>query len=224
MRHGEIKKLLGDFAAGRLDRATRAGIEAHLKECVACDSWVSTYGLYADLLGVPAGERAAEHPPADRLAEHALDLPGLEEADRSALMRHLESCPSCRRQVELTRQAVSRTHEDHLDWAAIAGPAAEPAWMRPRAALAAGVLFALLATAMLWSYLSGGRDTNPLTPGGTALEGTHLFESRGAMIAAETEIRPRAEVTYRSGEAVVFGEGFSVGSEAVLIVEIRNVE
>ncbi|MDQ3955360.1 MAG: zf-HC2 domain-containing protein, partial [Actinomycetota bacterium] len=38
MRHEEVSKVLGDYARGDLDAATKASVDEHLADCQACTS------------------------------------------------------------------------------------------------------------------------------------------------------------------------------------------
>lgn len=83
----------------------------------------------------------AEHPEAGEIVDYALDPDSLDPRRFSELAAHLETCPSCRDEVEKVRSGVRPTRIPAL----FRNPAGRPAW--GRIAAAAALILALVIPA-----------------------------------------------------------------------------
>lgn len=108
MTHEEASVLLDEYAAGQLDAARRAAVEAHLQVCPACRGILR---IAVDLrrAASEAGEAlVSDHPAAESLASYALADGGLPIAEAASIQAHLEVCATCRREADLVGRAGRR--------------------------------------------------------------------------------------------------------------------
>lgn len=153
--HREFQLDLAAYAASRLEGEARRRLEAHLKECEECRAMASRLEGFGRALR-EGGEALFEpHPSPASLREAARRA---HHGDES-LDRHLESCASCRLEVEVwKRTAIPGTSAiGRLVWPLAAG-------------LVLGAGLATFARTMLQSRPVGGPDVqSPAPTAGTML-------------------------------------------------------
>ena len=141
MDHREASRLLPDLLSGPLPDERRAALEAHVEECTECREWSETYGFLTDAL---SGNHESEHPSSEQLAHLAVDAELLTAPERDQLAEHLEGCADCRRELELSREALvaARRRPTVLSF-----PLRRPSpAVAARLALAASLILALAVT------------------------------------------------------------------------------
>ena len=227
MDHREAKRLLVDLAAGELDQSTRNEVTAHVEECVACRAWLETRDLLASLAPV---ENGIEHPESDLLAEAAARPEALDEPGGSVVREHLEICASCRREVELVRDALLASRPDAAHPGFVGGPRQSRRWWYVAAAAFIGVI----ALRFFLPAETTNRRVVDLQPGGAVapvvestgtwtgspvesitgeeINGTRLIEAEGSLTLSRVKITDGAKVTIFAGDVVAFGDGFQIGS------------
>ncbi|MFQ5351317.1 MAG: zf-HC2 domain-containing protein, partial [Thermoanaerobaculia bacterium] len=104
MNHRQATRHLGDLLTGELAGDRRDELTAHLERCEECRGWSETYGFLSDAL---RADREAEHPASEQLAHLAVDAALLTAPEREHLAAHLEECSDCRRELELSRDALA---------------------------------------------------------------------------------------------------------------------
>ncbi len=102
MDHRTATRMLTDFARGRLPETERADVQAHVDECPACTDFVAVAHLVREEAVTAGPGMFFSHPEPDALVRVAL---GLEASPDIAA--HLDACPTCARESELTLQARS---------------------------------------------------------------------------------------------------------------------
>ena len=210
MTHENLQASLPDFAAGALSEDRCLAVEEHVTACAECREWLETYRLLETAL-----TPVADHPAAEELANCAL----FSELDVE-LDAHLATCASCSEEIEISRAAVAFARDE--------GDAEGTVGWSPRVsgrqlALAAAILLAVIGTPLLTNRLStpaAGTENYELS--GKNVSGVTTIVADSSITAAEMEILSGAEVTLEAGEVVTFGEGFSVGADASLSIEIRT--
>lgn len=220
MTHEEIRASLDEFAAGRTEGAAHEAIRRHLDGCAGCRGLVDTWTTFAELL-----DDEALHPTAELLAAAAVGPIDPEAPEQAQLERHLEGCAPCRQQLALTRQAISGARQPR-PLGSVHQPASRPVRrLSPRLAWAASLFIAAVVAGSL-AFLQREPASFPREPASSQqvilgdLEGTRLIEAPGPLVANRVAIQPGAAITLRSGGSVAFGEGFSVGDDASLVVEV----
>lgn len=232
MNHREAQRQLSDLLAGEVGDARRAELEAHLEECADCRDWSETWEFLSRAL--EAGHEA-EHPSSEQLARLAVAAERLTAEESERLEAHLEECGDCRRELQLSRQAVT---------AARRGATVVPFRLRPpsratawRLALAASLILALALTFLVArpDGVGGGPVTaavdpeigRPATESAPASAGEGVVEPAAvttespSVVTADYSIDSGA-VTLRAAEMVVLGEGFAIGTSASLGVEVTK--
>ena len=105
VEHQTATRLLTDIARGRLDPAGHAAVQAHVSGCAACEDLLHlARDLREESLAAGRGMFLA-HPSAGVLVDFALGLPVFAQADVDS---HVATCPTCSRELSLTRQASHR--------------------------------------------------------------------------------------------------------------------
>ena len=215
MRHSETLELLPDFVAGRIRPSERSQVEAHLTTCEECMGSVEMYRLFAESLNIDSEITASDHPTSAELARFVLDSEGQPDAIRD----HLETCPSCDRELELCRRAIRGVRGRRSE--ALAAVAAYVSSPPARMVLAASLLLVALTSAVL---LSPSRRTDGSTQeiSGRKLAGQQVIAAQRVIRATEVEIESGSAISFRAGELVALGEGFVVDSDATFSVEISG--
>lgn len=224
MNHEQATRLLADFVAERLDREHRALVEAHLASCEDCDSWCRIYRTLADSLATETDLESLEHPSSELIAHFAVFPESLSHTEGAGIQNHLESCPDCLRQLQLSQTAVSRARRSVESWREPKGrsesePSPRPIWLK--LAVAAGLCLAVIGISAL-VYLRSSSDGAVRELSEMRLEGIQTIEADTSITAAQVEVEKGSQITFRAGERVTLGEGFSIGSDASFVVEITS--
>lgn len=240
MTHREARVYLSELGAGSLEQATEEAVASHVTECGTCRAWLGTFELLA-------GESRAEdeldepHPEEDLLALCAIRPEEIYEPDREELRSHLERCPTCRRMVALVSSAVCRARPLGSTGQSRSAPreAPSPIWSRR---LVAGLVVGLLGSALFLSLLVFDRFATELPALAMArsvaaswssdesaeqladleLATTRSFSSDRKLTVSNVILKPGADVTFRGGDVIAFGDGFQVESGARLRVDSRG--
>jgi len=247
MNHQHARRLLADLGTGSLDSATEAALAAHTEHCAACQDWLSVRDLLSESLTdtsdtAPAG--GDRHPDSELLALCVVRPEEVREPDREDLRRHLASCWRCRNELTLTRAAVMEAKPKTE--APLQAPAPSP-WMIPRTRrmLAATVAILLLSAGLLAGGLLFGRlgwlpgdapqhagasprapmsDEPAQTISGRDLDGTHVIDSEHKLVVSALTIKSGANITFRAGKSVAFGNGFRVAPGARIAVRSDSAD
>lgn len=205
MKHEEAERYLVDLASRSLPNETVSEMQRHVQDCDECQEWLETYSLLEASVA-PSGA-AISHPAAEQIASYALDL---EEVDEP-FIAHVSGCGNCNREVRLVRASVSQAE---------ASPPNRESWPGSRW-LVAAALSALAFGLPFWFSRS-----NPAGPDRTVssqtLYGTTTIDSNEYLMATNTRIATGADVTLRAGRIVALGDGFSVGDDASLTIEVTE--
>ena len=158
----------------------------------------------------------------EEIARFAAGLPDSNEAHAHRVRSHLEVCNQCAQELNITRNAIrhsrqSRRWRDRLriDFPATLQPAV--GW-----SLASAAVVAILLVVPVFLRSDHSLDPGNLQITGRVLSGTQVVEARGSVLAERSQVGDEGEVTFRAGESVAFGEGFSVASGGRLQVEITE--
>lgn len=227
--HSEAVERLPLFASGSLRGAVREDLEAHVRQCSSCREWLETYLLLWRGLGA---RHAVEHVQASELALLVVNPQELDEPGMEDVRAHLASCSACQLELDLVSAAI----EDAKPGRELAPEVVSvtPVLRRKRFLLAAGVAIAILGAAALLQepyreYRRGdapriARGSEAVTPATrlvhTSLQGARVFEAEGRLEVAQVDVAGGADITLRARDRVVFGEGFRVGPNAKLAVEV----
>ena len=138
INHDEALELLPDLLQDRLDEPSRARLREHLEDCRECSDAKTTLELL--VTASPGSDDAyAHHPTSEEIVAFALDEPSLSADRKKSISKHVQSCLSCRREIEATREAdrmvepvlahdestsPARKGADRWSWAALAAAAA----------------------------------------------------------------------------------------------------
>lgn len=202
-------------AAGELGGSDRDELLRHVDGCAECRSWLEIYQLLAQGL---AGEiSVAGHPSSEQLARYCVEPDSLTEPERGRIAEHLINCRECAREHSLTSSAVDEARRGPKVLAFAPKP---PARWRPlfQDLAAAAVLLA----ASLGFTLSQIEWPDPAVQrlAGGHLSGIEVVRAVESITATSTTIESGGDVTFRAGETVVLGEGFSIGENVSFRVEI----
>ena len=238
MNHREAKGLLAEFAAGDLDSRLRREVARHVQDCLDCRSWLETHDLLATASDV---SRFSEHPESNLVAAFAVEGAQDDEPGGREMSRHIETCESCRLEMELVRAAVLEAR------AKTAAPALASRrehsygwWYSIAAACVVAIAIKLLFPGGAGRPghvespqpdISMAIDSAPDAPHGSPgleiaeeeIEGTRLLEADGPLTLNRVKIKDGAEVTIRAGQLVAFGNGFQVGPGARVTVDVNSV-
>jgi hypothetical protein len=148
--HARASLLLADYARGRLDAEGRAGIGAHLEDCVACREMLEAYAL----LEAASARTGADDTGGAVMGAHltsaviaALAVARPETSPTTDETRHLGACRACAEDLRAARAANATWIRSARPDAAL--PASVTRWILPLAAiLAIGLLG--LATLRAW--------------------------------------------------------------------------
>ncbi len=219
MDHREANRLLTELVSGGMDPARRGKVERHVAGCAECRAWVDTFRLFETSPCAGGEASASRHPPSRDLADFALSAPGLEPAVRQRCARHVERCSECAQEEAMARAAVSGSRE--VPAAQVVPMPRRRSYFRTPLRLACAASVLLLFGALAASRLLSPTPVDYRLRGG-ALEGEQTIEARRSIVVDFTELRSGAALTLRSGEKVVFGDGFSVRSGASLEVVVEK--
>lgn len=233
-KHFRSSQELTAYAEGSLAAAERRAVESHLADCEECRGWIAAYRLLAEGLADPAG-----HLSADDLSRFALAEETLDASQRERCVGHVEICASCAEEIQLVRGAASEARRvepaagrDLLPAIAPAARKVEPATVT-LLALAAGLLLVVGV-----SLVGGGAATAPRndqiadsdlgapaftssTLSGSSLTDHRTVQNDDSILVEETRIEPGADLILRSGNSVVFGDGFQVAPGGTLSVVVE---
>ncbi len=220
MEHDKASTLLSAYAAGELAPDRKPKLEAHIQACVPCREWVDTYRFFQDSLGGQCAEEKRLHPSCGEIAHFISSTQSLDRERYGEILDHLEECETCHAEVELGRCAVADSRSG-AGWRTVLPLARLNLPRVPRRALAAGLVASLIGLAFLVAPKLS-RPSEDLLLSGRLIEGRQVLEAQRALMADSSHIESGADVRFRAGEAVAFGEGFSVGSGVDLVVELVN--
>ena len=106
MTHEDAQTLIEEYESGTLSVERSAELRAHLDECEECRAEARIAASLRRVAAVSGEAMLSEHPDPEELAGYAL-------ADRSypldvlaGIQTHLEACETCRREVDLVREAA----------------------------------------------------------------------------------------------------------------------
>ena len=215
MNHQDASHQLPGLLEQSLDDSTRADIFAHVDRCEDCKAWLQT----ADLIQKAFREESVvSHPSSELLAQYSVSPEQLAPAEARMCETHLRSCPSCQRESEITRSAIS-VDARHRSLRNNSRPSV--------AIVAASRLWLALAATFVVTVLTIILTRDPLAPGasdralrGQVIAGSQLVESEGSITAESVTLESGADVRFNATKSVVFGDGFAVHTGASLTVEI----
>lgn len=109
--HSEIRDRLLSYVDGRLDEELRRQVQAHLEGCESCSQELAAITAMTGVLkqiGQDDGATAADAgrygcPTAEQLGLHASLEVTPPRAEGEWIVRHLDACPRCQREVDLIR-------------------------------------------------------------------------------------------------------------------------
>jgi anti-sigma factor RsiW len=221
MTHSDARRRLVAYAEGALDAEQRRALEAHTRSCVACAGWLATYRMLEKETDRPeqphAGIAPRPHPGSGDLAAHALDPSELSIAAREEIAAHLEVCPSCHREHDLTRRALAaaqpRMAPRRDEGASTDGP-------RRIHRLPLRMATALLAASALLALVVPTRTpvAEPALTAGSVIRDHRVVQSRERLFASDVRVAEFAHLELSAPSGVVLGEGFSVGRGARLAI------
>ncbi len=183
-------------------------LNTHVESCTECQDWSHTYQFIAEVL-------SEEHPSSDRIAHFAMYPSSLSTEDASSIENHCTNCESCRDQLEVTRGAFEATFST-----------SQPRLLNRtyfyRAALAAVLLLAVTLTWVTRSPMISPDTLASRALVGNQFNGTHLIESEGGLTATGVTVESGGDVTFRAGDSVVLGDGFSIAANADFRIELAH--
>ncbi len=157
MTHEEVLLLLPDFLGERLEAGRKRLVSDHLGSCRDCAAAASGLRLLMARAGETGQESEGEygHPDTAEIVEYAIARDSFGAARAAAVESHLETCPTCREEVELTQRAHRVTAPERA-WRAQKPGVSAAGWpASARAALAAAAL--LVAVLVYPAYLGVAR-------------------------------------------------------------------
>ena len=233
MDHREAKSLLLDYVAGDLDQKSRSAMTSHIEECVDCRAWLETH----DLLAIASEVNSiGNHPDSELLSVCAVRPADDYEPGMIEVREHLETCESCRREMELVHRAVLNSRPEGERLARDRHSIRSYSWWHvAAAACVVAVAFKVLLPVGMRHPGAVGFEPNEtsvtmdemlrLHPGSSEvwiseeeIAGIRLIEADESLTLSQVKIREGARVTIRSGDVVAFGNGFQVGPGARLTV------
>ncbi|MFW6012073.1 MAG: hypothetical protein ACOC92_00015 [bacterium] len=233
MKHRQAIEYLSELGTGSLDANAEEALASHAERCPRCRDWLATRDLLAEGLG---RDRSAggEHPDSELLALCVLRPEEVDESDREELRSHLRRCPVCQEDMALTREAVQGARPGEMSPVAAPRPRV-PVLPRRRAWVAAAlVVVSLGGGLLLHGYFFdrlGPADTrldevlqitSPRSQArvpteelsGRDLDGTQIIRSDQDLVVSKLTVQSGADVTFRAGRTVAFGDGFRVAKDA----------
>lgn len=180
-------------------------------------AWGEDYQAFAAALA----DLGEEHPSSERLALLAVEPARVPREESVALEEHAESCPACRRQLELTRAAIAHGRGERRVETSPRRRAAGPARWPQRLAWAAALIAVLGVGFAAFRGDLGGWQRGGASRLSENVSGTRVVEVPDTLLAA-TAIEDGGDVSFRAGRSVILGNGFSVGSDVRLTVEIAG--
>jgi hypothetical protein len=132
-----------ELLRGQLTGDEAVATARHVEGCETCQALARAYELVGAALDEEVRSRTEGHPSSEQLVTYALRLAALAPDERESLAAHLVVCSECTRQAETVRHAEAATGAPPVSMrqAPRRGAALGP---NLRAALAAGVVFAVL--------------------------------------------------------------------------------
>lgn len=140
MEHEEARRLVSDWARGRLEAARAREVETHVRGCAACaEAADAAAGLDAE--GRRLGATATAHPSAEALATYVETPAELATAALARIGAHVRGCEACRGELALAREAAAPGALRRLR-----------AWFAPAGSPARALQPALAVAALLLAY------------------------------------------------------------------------
>lgn len=207
MKHSEVRDLLVDLAEGSLKGPRLAAVKAHVRVCVECDRWLTTYSLIQAV-----ATASAQHPDADTIAAYALEPADLPPRARASVAAHLEQCKSCSREYRLTRQALAGSRP--VEPGATVDELSSTDGLLPTWATA-GLLAATMLVALM---LVRPQPPAPQVLTDGVINDHRVVESEQRLLAGDLQLAESSELELRAPQGVVLGDGFSVKKGARLSV------
>ncbi len=202
MTERETLDLLAGFLAGRGDGDESDALHRHLLECEDCREWAAGTG----------------HPTSDELAHQAVGRGRLVASEHRWVARHLEACSECRREVELTRAALSAARAESPAPLPFVGRGPRASYLAPRWAIAAGLIL-VAALAFTFGRTPAPEGLRDRVLKSQTLAGTRLVEAPGSITATAVTIDSGSSVVFRAGTTIALGNGFAVANGATLEVQ-----
>lgn len=147
MNHEAATQLIPDFVMGWLSPPRHREFDLHVHDCEECRSLSEVYGAmalaYRDDLG--EGGDGSGHPTTEDLVDLAVGNKRFDDEERRQLVNHVTQCAACRMDFEAVQRAETELAAAPIPAYDESTPVANSnGWLRP-AAIAAGVVLALLA-------------------------------------------------------------------------------
>lgn len=186
-------------------------IEEHATACPECRRELESFGMLSAALAVES-----THPTSEELCSLALGSRGLDLEARISCERHVAACAACRSELETARKSVAAARRSRwLQGLLDARP--RGGWLAPiPLATAAAAAFALVAGL---AVLSPGHTTVPEElhlANDSIAQTSRTVSARRSIVVETTEVQAGTTLKLNS-PTVVFGDGFVVGSGAVVI-------
>lgn len=112
MDHDQASLKLTDLALSHLSPAEAAAVESHAAACADCRETLEFIRRFAAQVKSDGDFLFDTHPLANDLVAWATRSPEMTAEAREAVERHVASCPSCRREADLTRRVAAEASED----------------------------------------------------------------------------------------------------------------
>lgn len=216
MDHAEATILLADAARDQLPPKKADALRRHLSECPECAESLKVCQLLSYALSTASD--AADHLDAELLSRFACRETSLTSEEVSRCKAHLEVCRSCAIEFDLVQSSIVGSRFGISQRMHIARMARDNRISRRTLALAAALLLAIAGAVFLPSKPhSDGKGQKNLVS--QTLSSGRVHSDHPIFVEATTI--EGGSVVDLSSQMVTFGNGFSVGSGAVLSVGNR---
>jgi anti-sigma factor RsiW len=219
MDHPRVEDLLTSYAAGALSPTRENEVRQHLQACSECQEWLGAYAFLQEALSITPKARSVGHLQSNELAEYAVHAGALDEVTRLRCQRHVESCPTCGEEVALLQAALADESDAVVDCTQAA--AGSESFRKGRIRLAWAASFLVGLGIVLGAHLAL-RTPEEFVLSGQDLDGVQTVKAKRSIVVDSTEVHTGASLGLESGQAVSFGEGFTVESGASLYVAIED--
>lgn len=105
LTHNEARLVLTEYAHGRLDSQGAHALEGHVAACVECRGALAALRALERELAEHGEAALSEHPVPEKLVRFAVNSSRIAVPELARLAAHVRACPTCEREVELTRGA-----------------------------------------------------------------------------------------------------------------------
>lgn len=212
MNHEDSVRLLLDYAEGGLEAEATVQMEKHLRDCDECHDWFETYEFLSQNLD------CSHEVSAELLAKYAVEEDQLGETEHDIVKTHVEHCRNCREELEIIQSSLEGARQGAIWPAAFARIRRMPLVASHKLAAAAVIIISVFAagsaTLILGtSWLQIDQQVQHRT-----ISGERVIEGDAVVFIESTEVQALASLSVFAQDTVVFGDGFSVGSGASLIV------